>query len=696
MANKRLNTTITIGGTVSSTLRAAVGSTTSMMRDLGNSIRDLDKRQRLLGNSIQTFGKMGKSVDGLRQKYADTIQTIDKLRTAQKRLADAEAKHARINSRAGAVRNAGVGVTVAGGALVASAVPGVKEAKHYQTEQARVTALGMGAATNEQAFKFVKDMKTFGTSQLENMELMRDGLSVFADLHHAEMVAPLLSKMKFANKAVFGVERGEQQSQQFMDMLKVIETRGGLKSEAEFSKQANIIQQVISATGGRVSATEWRHMLATGGLAGKSMDSEALFYTFEHLVQEMGGDRAGTGLNSLYKSLYQGVAKKRSVLNLERFGLIGDKTKVKHDKAGQVSSMEPGALLGSDLFRANPFEWMEKVLLPQLAKKGITDEKQVIDTIGMIVSNSVGGSFLAEMYRQRENIHRARDRNKGAQNIDQLYGEGKNSASGKELEAEAKLADAKLKMGNEILPLYTAALEKGAEALKTFNEFAEKHGTLVKIAAVGITGLGAALVVLGPVLTVAAGGMSLYASLQLRTAAAAVASTTAITAQTTAITAQGVAATTTGGALAAMAKRALAVLAVANVADYAAGKFGVGGKAINQSQDDANWNSMNWWQKIESGTARGIEGVGGFIGMSNMANEAQAKRIAKETEYLRANGQLPALRGAASTGAGAPNINNEFNITQQPGESQEQLARRIADMIKRDAAVQQRGSLTDH
>jgi hypothetical protein len=666
-----------------------------MLRGLGGTIRDLDKRQRLLGNSIDTFGRMGKSVDGLRAKYAETIQTIDKLRAAQKKLSDAQDKRDRITARAGTVRNVGIGATAAGGALLAASVPGVKEAKHYQTEQARVAALGMGEATNAQAFKFAKDMKTFGTSQLENLELMRDGLSVFADLHHAEMVAPLLAKMKFANKAVFGTERGEQQSQQFMDMLKVIETRGGLKSEAEFTKQANIIQQVISATGGRVSATEWRHMLATGGLAGKSMDSEALFYTFEHLVQEMGGDRAGTGLNSLYKSLYQGVAKKRSVVNLERFGLIGDKSKVKHDKAGQVSSMEPGALLGSDLFRANPFEWMEKVLLPQLAKKGVTDEKQIIDTIGMIVSNSVGGSFLAEMYRQRENIKRAAARNKGAQNIDQLDKEGKSSAAGKELDAEAKLADAKLKMGNEVLPLYTAALEKGADALKSFNEFAEKHGTLVKAAAVGITGLGAALVVLGPVLTVAAGGMSLYAALQLRTAAAAVASTTAITAQTTAITAQGVAATTTGGALAAMAKRALAVLAVANVADYAAGKFGMGGKTINQAQDDANWKAMNWWQKMESGTARGIEGVGGFIGMSNMTNEAQAKRIAAETEYLKANGQLPTLRGASAAGAGATTINNDITIHQQPGQDSRQLAAEVMREIERQNGVKSRSSLAD-
>jgi hypothetical protein len=520
MANKKLATTITIGGTVTSGLRAAVGSTQSMLRGLGKSVQDLTKRQKLLGESINVFGRMGKNVDGLRQRYQETIATVDRLRAAQKRLADQQARADRIQTRAGAVARAGAGASVAGGALLAAAVPGVKEAKHYQNEENRITALGMGDKTNAAAFEFAKGLKTYGTSQLENLELLRDGMSVFADLHHAEMVTPLLAKMKFGNKAVFGAERGEQQSQQFMDMLKVIETRGGLKSEAEFSKQANIIQQVISATGGRVSATEWRHMLMTGGLAGKSMDSEALFYTFEHLVQEMGGDRAGTGLNSMYKSLYQGVAKKRSVLNLERFGLIGDKTKVKHDKAGQVSSMEPGALKDSDLFRANPFEWMEKTLLPQLAKHGITEEKQIIDTIGMIVSNSVGGSFLAEMYRQRENIHRARDRNKGAQNVDQLYDQGKNSAAGKELDAEAKLADLKLKLGQEVLPIYTKALEVATGALVKFNAFAEKNPGVTKALVVGATVLGGALVTLGPVLVATAGAMGIYAGAQMMLARA--------------------------------------------------------------------------------------------------------------------------------------------------------------------------------
>jgi hypothetical protein len=698
MATKNLAAVITIGGTITGGLKSALGDTAKQLKAIGSQITDLSRREKQLGNAVQVFARQGQAVEGLRRQYVQTIQTVERLRAAQQRLATAQATRDRLNERAGKMRAAGAGMTVTGGAMLASVVPGVNESKHYQNEMGRIAALGMGDDVNQRAVKFAKDMKTFGTSSLENLELLRDGMSVFADLHHAEMVAPLLAKMKFANKAVFGSERGEQNSAQFMDMLKVIETRGGLKSEAEFSKQANIIQQVISATGGRVSATEWRHMLSTGGLAGKGMDSEALFYTFEHLVQEMGGDRAGTGLNSLYKSLYQGVAKKRSVLNLERFGLIGDKSKVKHDKAGQVSSMEPGALLGSDLFRANPFEWMEKVLLPQLAKKGITDEKQVIDTIGMIVSNSVGGSFLAEMYRQRENIHRASARNRGAQNIDQLEAQGRNSASGKELDAEAKLADAKLKLGNEVLPIYTAALVKAADALKSFNEFAEKHGTLVKAGAVAITGLGVALVVLGPVLGIAGGAMSLYAAVQLRAAAAAAAAASGIATETAAITAQGAAATTTAGKLAAFAKTAALAMAAGYAIDGIAGKFGVGKEKADQAQDDANWGRMNWWQKAESGLGRGIEGAGRLFFLDNLANQAQAGRVKTETDYLNKKyGTLPTPPSMSGAGAAAAPVtnNNTFNITQQPGESSDAFARRILEQLQRQQGVQQRGALTD-
>ena len=88
---------------------------------------------------------------------------------------------------------------------------------------------------------------------------------------------------------------------------------------------------------------------------------------------------------SAYQNIYQGRTTKRAANNLMELGLIADQSKVSHDKAGQVSFLNPGALKGADLFKKDQFEWLEKVLLPALAQKGITSRDQVHDAIGSIL-----------------------------------------------------------------------------------------------------------------------------------------------------------------------------------------------------------------------------------------------------------------------------------------------------------------------
>ena len=152
-------------------------------------------------------------------------------------------------------------------------------------------------------------MDTFGTSTLDNLQLMRDGITAFADVHHAEIVAPTLSKMKFANEAMFGNEHGQENERKFMDMLKVIELRNGLKSEAAFKNQANIIQQVITATGGRTSR-EWLNAIKTGGVAVKGLTNEAFT----------------TRWNLLFRSLVAIDSVRRQCLHIKTFIRANNKT----------------------------------------------------------------------------------------------------------------------------------------------------------------------------------------------------------------------------------------------------------------------------------------------------------------------------------------------------------------------------------
>ncbi|MDN2703460.1 phage tail protein [Janthinobacterium sp. SUN100] len=475
------------------------------LKEAGIDTRQLGKAQEWLKNSIQL--------------------TNVELASQQKRLAASAAKQQRVTNatqhadklrnKAGNLAMAGAGATATGAVIGAPVVKGLNEAKHYQTEVGRVNALGLGDKVSAEAVAFARNMKTYGTSQLDNLQLMRDGMSAFADVHHAEMVAPTLAKMKFANHAFFGEEEGADNERKFMDMFKVIELRGGLESKEKFEAQANIVQQVITATGGRVGPNEWLNMIKTGGIAAKGLKDDAFYYQMEPLVQEMSGNRVGTSLMSAYQNLYQGRTTKRSARKLDEFGLIGDKSKVTPDKAGQIAFLDPGALLGSELFRENQFEWMEKVLLPQLAKKGITEKKQVLDAIGSIFSNRTASNLYSQMYLQRVQIHKNEKLNRGAANIGQLEKLGRDSAAGKELEAQSKLANLKLTMGEKILPLYAQGLEMAISAITRLNGFMERNPTVAKVMIAGFAVIASVLLVLGPLMLGIAAMIGPYAMLHV-------------------------------------------------------------------------------------------------------------------------------------------------------------------------------------
>jgi len=321
--------------------------------------------------------------------------------------------------------------------------------------------------------------------------------------------------MKFGNHAFFGEAEGADNERKFMDMLKVIEMRNGTKDLATFEKQANMVQQVITATGGRVGPSEWLNMIKTGGIAAKGVKDESFYYQMEPLVQEMSGNRVGTAMMSAYQNLYQGRTTKRSMALLSDLGLIGDASKVKHDKAGQISFLNPGAIKGADLFRDSQFAWMEKVMLPQLASKGITSEDAVLDAIGGIFSNRTASNLFATMYQQRNQIHKNEKLNRGAADIDQLDQLGRTTASGQELETQAKLADLKLKLGTAILPMYARALEIATSAAQGLTAFMERNPTLAKAMIVGLAAVAAILVVIGPLMLGLAALIGPYAMLHL-------------------------------------------------------------------------------------------------------------------------------------------------------------------------------------
>lgn len=458
-----------------------------------------------LRNQLNNAGLKSKNFADQQQELKEKINaantSIDSQKNKLENLNRFQKSHSNMSGNVRTAAMYGAGMAATGTAALYQMRKPIDESKRVDVEENRIASLGFGKKATDEAIQYAKAMKTFGTSTLDNLTLVRDGVTAFGDVHHAQWVAPTLAKMKFANEAMYG-DHGVENEKKFMDMLKVIEMRNGLKSKESFQEQANIIQQVITATGGRVQAEEWLNVIKTGGIAAKGMDNKAFYYKMEPLVQEMGGHRVGTSMMSAYQNLYQGRTTQRAAANLDKFGLIGDYSKVKHNKTGDLSYLDIGAIKGADLFKKDQFAWMEQVLVPALNAKGITKEGDVIDAIGSIFSNRTASNLFAQMYMQRDQIHKNAKLNEGAFNIDQLNTQAQGSTSGKELEARAKLNDAYLQFGQTILPIYTQALVMASNALQSFTGWMQQNPTLAKALGTGLLIIAGGLVAIGGLLLV--------------------------------------------------------------------------------------------------------------------------------------------------------------------------------------------------
>ncbi|RTZ47493.1 phage tail tape measure protein [Candidimonas sp. SYP-B2681] len=125
MANKRLNASIIIGGSITGGLRNAFTTASKSMTQLGGDVRRLSTEQKMLGSSIQTFGRMGKDVDGLRTKYAGVTKELERMRKAHESLSRLEnAKAANLTKR-GEIRGQMIDAVALGTAVGAPMVAAV-------------------------------------------------------------------------------------------------------------------------------------------------------------------------------------------------------------------------------------------------------------------------------------------------------------------------------------------------------------------------------------------------------------------------------------------------------------------------------------------------------------------------------------------------------------------------------------------
>ena len=407
-----------------------------------------------------------------------------------------------------------------GGGLLASGGFGLKmlqgpldKAKKFEQEVSKFKLYGLGDAVTQEAASYAKAMKVMGGSATENMALVveaqgifrESGLSGSAALEGAKLAAPMLAKIAFATESL-GDETKSKMRTQAMAMMRFVELRGGLKDAATFNSIADAGWKAIQTSGGNVNWEQLRQFMAKGGVAAMGLSNESLYGQLEPVIGELKGTSAGAAWMTAYNRLVGAVKVPNQGAHLLAESGIWDASKIKWNSLGGVKTITDNPLKDMATLTTSPTAFYEKNILPMYAKMhgghGLSQAEKYRENT--MIFGSEGGKFFSLIDRQLETSRRSVEAQSKALGVDASVSVASQGLAGKEADYEAKLASLKLELGQKILPMAVAALERLNAVLETMTQFAKEHPIrtewIVKAAAL----ISVAAVVAGAVLLVVA------------------------------------------------------------------------------------------------------------------------------------------------------------------------------------------------
>ncbi|EDT6074297.1 phage tail tape measure protein [Salmonella enterica subsp. enterica serovar Livingstone] len=119
MANKKLNTTITIGGAVSGSLRGAFGTVEKSTIKIGAAIKHMSREQRQLNDAMKRYAQDGAMVGRMKERYQAVVGQVERLRAAQERLNRVQRASAENLAKQAQLRGQIIDTVMAGAAVAA-------------------------------------------------------------------------------------------------------------------------------------------------------------------------------------------------------------------------------------------------------------------------------------------------------------------------------------------------------------------------------------------------------------------------------------------------------------------------------------------------------------------------------------------------------------------------------------------------
>lgn len=378
-----------------------------------------------------------------------------------------------------------------GSSMVRSVSSMAKGGAEYESQVANMRAAGMSQVevtqAVTQAWKTSHDVLT--STATDNLKVIRELRYALGSTDHAMAALGGMQQMATVLQAT-GHNLGAEQT---FSAAKFLEMRGAAANETRFGLESGYMTNAIVNSGGKVTPRDFlQFSKRAGSTYTAGLSNEFLYAVAPRLMQEQGGDGAGTSLASMGQSIIAGVAGQRSINAFKSAGLINEGG-VTYAKNGAVKGLNPGAIKGGELFLQDPYAWTQKYIAPVFAGK---THEEMIAGVARMFGNRTAARQVTLYLTQSAGFEKDR----------KLYHDIQAAPYDVLVKANPQIQMAALTaqwsqftaaLGSSVIPVIVPALRAATGALNTMSRFAHDSPGAARLIVTAFGGLGVSLLVLG-------------------------------------------------------------------------------------------------------------------------------------------------------------------------------------------------------
>lgn len=343
----------------------------------------------------------------------------------------------------------------------------------------------------------------------ENLKSLGELRSVAGSMSEAIQMLPGMNQYQMISSAVGANGASAYTAARTGEMLGWLrfDKKTGRFDEDRYTQFMNFMAAAQIATHGKVNDRQMYNFAQRGSLAAKNMSILGL-QNMVPIINEIGGNAAGTALTSINQQFLGGVMPQRVFDELDRLKLVERAGRGKNGKRVPGGAEFKGlAQLGD-----NPVAWVEDVMIPAMQKAGVSDKGQVQEIMklfGRSTSQREAGIIATQMLQIAKDVQMQQQVRDPSSILNQFMKSDVSLAAGNTMGA---FQHAMENIGVTVGPQAVHVLNEITNFLNNVAKFARANPGKVRWMVDIAAGAAVAAVAIGTIMTIA-GGVALFAAI---------------------------------------------------------------------------------------------------------------------------------------------------------------------------------------